>query len=490
MKGFLKPKLILPLVTVVLLTAAIAVPLLSGSISRLPTALSILSRQRTAHAASGDWPTFLFNRARSGFNGSETVINRNTAPHLKVHWTRKVGSSSNGSNIISAEPVEANGMIYWGDWGGVEHASRLSDGTDVWTAQLGTSTCSGGHTPRGVTSTATIATELIGGVSTPVNYVGGGANATFYALNANTGAVIWQTVLSSQPGAYIWSSPAVFNHRVYIGLASVSDCPLVQGKLLQLDALTGAIQHTFNVVPNGCLGGSVWSSPTIDTSLNIVYVSTGNPKRYSCSTQETMTEALVALSTTDLSLVGSWQIPPAQQIPDGDFGATPTLFKATIGGILHKMVGLINKNGIYYAFDRTNISAGPLWQRQLAAPDAIHTNVSSSAWDGTSLYVAAAATTINGTSCNGSLRALNPASGAFRWQDCLSRDPLAPVIAVPGLAVVGFGSFLRIVNSSTGTPLFTFQDTSAGSRFYAAASISNGVLYAGFALGKLYAFGT
>src|SRR5439155_4087895 len=119
MKCFLKPKLILPLVTVVLLTAAIAVPLLSGSISRLPTALSILSRQRTAHAASGDWPTFLFNRARSGFNGSETVINRNTAPHLKVRWTRMVGS--NGSHIISAEPVEANGMIYWGDWGGVEH---------------------------------------------------------------------------------------------------------------------------------------------------------------------------------------------------------------------------------------------------------------------------------------------------------------------------------------------------------------------------------
>ena len=292
MKGFLKPKLILPLVTVVLLAAAIAVPLLSDSISRLPTALSILSRQRTAHAASGDWPTFLFNMARSGFNGSETVINRNTAPHLKVRWTRMVGS--NGSHIISAEPVEANGMIYWGDWGGVEHASRLSDGTDVWTAQLGTSTCSGGTTRRGVTSTATIATELIGGVSTPVDYVGGGANATFYALNANTGAVIWQTVLSSQPGAYIWSSPAVFNHRVYIGLASVSDCPLVQGQLLQLNALTDAIQHTLDTVPTGCIGGSVWSSPTIDKTSNIIYISTGNEG--TCSTTETMADALVALS--------------------------------------------------------------------------------------------------------------------------------------------------------------------------------------------------
>ena len=466
MKRLSKSRLALGLIVLVIITAG---------------ALSILSRQRAAQAASGDWPTFLFDSTRPGFNGAETIINPQTAPNLKVHWKRA------NSSTISAEPVEANGMLYWGSWDGVEHASRLSDGTDVWTDQLGTSIGSCVTSPYGVTSTATIATEVIGGVSTPVDYVGGGGNATFYALDANTGAVIWQTQLSSQAGAYIWSSPALYNGSVYVGLSSLNGCPLVQGALVQLDAVSGAIQHTFNTVPNGCIGGSVWSSPTIDPNLGIVYVSTGNGG--SCSTTETLTEALLALNATDLSLLGSWQVPKVQELRDGDFGATPTLFSATIGGTLHQMVGLINKNGIYYAFDRTNVSAGPLWQVQLAKPNPNGFNISSSSWDGTTLYVAAAKTTINGVTCNGSLRALDPASGAFLWQDCLAVNAPAPVIGVPGLVVVGVGITLMIVDSSMGNTLFTLRDSSARSKFFAPASISNGVLYTGNADGKLYAIG-
>ena len=109
-----------------------------------------------------------------------------------------------------------------------------------------------------------------------------------------------------------------------------------------------------------------------------------------------MSDALVALRTTDLSLVSDWQVPASEQVFDGDFGTTPTFFKATIGGIVHKMIGLMNKNGIYYAFDRTTINAGPIWQDQLAAPTTNgENNVSSSSWDGTTLYAAAASTTIN-----------------------------------------------------------------------------------------------
>lgn len=446
------------------------------------TTFTVFTRQLVAHAASGDWQTYLFDNTRSGYNASETIINQQTAPHLKIHWTHTIAAK------ISAEPVEVNGIAYWGAWDGLEHASRLSDGTDIWTANLGTTINSCSSQPTGVTSTANISSVPIAGVNTSVDFVGGGKNATFYALNATTGAVIWQTVLSTQPGAYNWSSPAVFNNSVYIGLASLGDCPLVQGQLFQLDASSGAIQHTFKVVPDGCLGASIWSSPTIDNQLGIVYVSTGNEG--TCSTKETMADALVAINATDLSLVSSWQIPPSQQTSDGDFGATPTLFRATIGGSVHKMIGMINKNGIYYAFDRTNISAGPLWQKRLAAPaSATENNISSSAWDGTRLYVSAAATTIKGKSCKGSLEALNPASDAFYWQVCLSQNALDPVIAVPGLAEIGYGTSLIVVNASTGARLFTFQDTSANSNFWGTDSISNGVLYAGNKDGKLYAFG-
>ncbi|HKF37305.1 MAG TPA: PQQ-binding-like beta-propeller repeat protein [Ktedonobacteraceae bacterium] len=398
-----------------------------------------------------------------------------------MHWTRTITAP------ISAEPVEANGMIYWGSWDGLEHGSSLTNGSDVWTAQLGTSTGVCASQPHGVTSSATIATEVIGGVSTPVDYVGGG-NATFYALNANTGAVIWQTALSTQTGAYLWSSPAVdSNGSVYVGLSSLMDCPLVRAGMVQLNAVTGAIQNTYYTVPTACAGASVWGSPTIDDTLGMVYFATGNGGP--CASTETMADAVIALSTTNLSLLGSWQVPSTSQITDGDFGATPTLFSATIGGVSHQMLGLQNKNGTYYAFDRTNISAGPLWQSSIASPTSTGQNISSSAWDGTNLYVASGATTINGIKCRGSLNAVNPSSGAFIWQDCLTADPLAPVIAVPGLAVVGYGNLLRIANSATGKFPFTYKDTTTNSNFWGPASISNGVLYIGNRDGNLYAFG-
>lgn len=48
--------------------------------------VAYLPRQ-TAHAATGDWPTFLGNNARTGFNAAETVINPTTAPGLKNQRT-------------------------------------------------------------------------------------------------------------------------------------------------------------------------------------------------------------------------------------------------------------------------------------------------------------------------------------------------------------------------------------------------------------------
>ena len=433
-----------------------------------------------AFANTVDWPTFLGSNTRTGFNGAETVINPSTAHNLKKHWSRAITAA------ISSEPIVANGMLYWGSWNGNEHASSLTDGHDIWNVNLGTSVVPCDQKQFGVTGASTIATVTIGGVQTKVDFVAGG-NSNFYALNANTGAVIWHTPLGAT-NSFLFGSPAVFNGSVYIGIASLGDCPLVQGKLFKLQATTGKIQHTFNVVPSGCLGGALWGSPAIDSATNIIYFGTGNGG--SCSTTETMTEAVIALHTSDLSLVGSWQIPKAQESKDGDFGSTPTFFRATIKGVQHNMLGLINKNGIYYALDRANISSGPLWHVRLAAPSSGKiNNISSSTWNNTTLYAVGAQTTINGTTCTGSLRALNPASGAFLWQDCLNKLPLDPAITVPGLVVVGFGNTFNVDNASNGKVLFTFQDTNTNSKFQGAATIVNGVLYQGNNDGMLYAFG-
>ena len=436
-----------------------------------------------AQAQSTDWPTFMGSNARTDYNGAETVITRKTAPHLKLDWSVKAGGA------ISSQIVEANNLLYWGSGDGLEHATNPTTGVDVWTTNLG-QTSGKCVQKQGVTSIATISTVNINGQMTPVDFVGGG-NAQLYALNANTGAIIWQTPLGTQPDYFLYGGTAIYNGSVYIGVASLGDCPLIQGQVVQMDETTGAIEHMFNVVPSGCVGGSVWDTPTIDEATGMLYVGTGNPGK--CSSAEPYTSAIVALHASDLSLADYWQVPSSQQIPDGDFGSTPTLFTATIQGQKHTMVGLEHKNGIYYAFDRTSLSSGPLWQTRIAKIPPLRSgevSISSSAWDGTSLYVAGAATSLHGQKCKGNLRALNPASGVVLWNVCLSSVVFNPVMAVPGLVETGSGSSLFLYNSSTGQQLFTYADTSKKSDFWGAATIINGTLFLGNMDGYLYAFGT
>jgi hypothetical protein len=159
------------------------------------------------------------------------------------------------------------------------------------------------------------------------------------------------------------------------------------------------------------------------------------------------------------------------------------------------MVGIQNKNGVYYAFDRSSLSSGPVWKTKIAVagecPECGQGNISSSSWDGTHLYVAGGTTAINGVKCAGSVQALQPGTGNIAWQNCLQGGPvIGAVTAVPGVVFLGQGPYFVGFDASAGNTLFSYQDTNAGSDFWGPASISNGVAYIGNQDGTLFAFTT
>jgi len=89
-----------------------------------------------------------------------------------------------------------------------------------------------------------------------------------------------------------------------------------------------------------------------------------------------------------LAKLASWQVPLSQQVKDSDFGGSPTLFTATIGGTPTGMVGACNKNGTYYALQRGNLAAGPVWQMQVGAGASGGPQCDAAAiWDGTHLFI-------------------------------------------------------------------------------------------------------
>jgi outer membrane protein assembly factor BamB len=428
--------------------------------------------------------TYLHDNARSSYAADQAQLTATNAGTLKLHWT-DVGGQGGFS-----QPVIANGVAYWGDWNGNEHATNASTGVDLWKTNLGTSTppVADGCLPpeAGVVGTPTIAT--VGG--TTVVFVPGG-DANFYALNATTGAVIWRTGMGTLPDWFLWGSPAVSGTHIYVPVASYGDCPLVRAYLADLNVDTGVMQAQYFTVPAGCVGGGMSSSPIVDTDGS-VYVTVGTLDA-SCAAGEPLAEAIVKF-TANLTLVSSWQVPAAQRVVDSDFIATPTLFTATINGVQRSLIGAANKNGTYYAWDRTNLAAGPVWQDQVSSGGSCPqcngsgSSISPSSFDGTTLFVAGESTTIGANGCAGSLQGVNPATGAYLWRDCLSGPVLGGVMEVPGVVSVGYGTHLLVARSSDGTSLYDY--TAAGlSYFYGTPTIAGGLLYAVNMNGNLLAFG-
>ena len=62
--------------------------IIAGVFNVLPR-LQAVQAARTG--AAGDWPMYMHDVGRSGYNKAETIINRTSAPNLKVHGRTREG---------------------------------------------------------------------------------------------------------------------------------------------------------------------------------------------------------------------------------------------------------------------------------------------------------------------------------------------------------------------------------------------------------------
>ena len=454
------PRLLVALFSVVAMGNAIAGPITAHAAPAAATSATLDS-----------WPAYLHDLQRTAASTDTTLSTANVAG-LKKSWSYTTGG------IIAAGAAVVNGTAYIGSWDGYEYALNASTGALRWKAFLGQTTPSAScQSPTaGVTSSAAVVNGVV--------YVGGG-DAYWYALNASTGAVLWKVYTgdnSATGGHYNWSSPLIYSGYAYIGIASYGDCPLVQGQLLQVSLTSHQVVQSFSFVPNGQVGGGVWSSPSVDPATNTVYVTTGT---LSDSTQ-TMSEAVVALDATTLALKGSWQIPRSAAVTDSDWGNTPILFDDPHG---RHLVAATNKNGVLYAFDRGNLGAGPVWQLQIAAggtcPQCGDGSASSLAFGNGLLYVAGGNTTINGQGYPGAVRAIDPTTGAVVWQHG-DPNPIIPALACDnGFVIAAEGPALEVLDAATGLRLYSYL---TGATIYGPPSIANGTIYAGSNDNAVYAF--
>jgi outer membrane protein assembly factor BamB len=433
-----------------------------------------------------DWPTYLDGSAHSSFNSADATITPGNVAALARKWQFRADPATMpgepGPGLFSS-PTVADGAVYIGANTGWFYKLDEATGAVLAKVFLGYQprlTCGA----RGLISTATVAVDPSDGQDTV--YVGA-PDGYLYALRASDLSLKWRSVIdipsSTVSDYFVWSSPTVANGKIYIGSASHCDKPLTRGSLVGYDQATGQEFARFFTVPPGILGGGIWSSAAVDSS-GFVYVSTGTQPKD--TTQRYYSVSIVKLDPSTLQPLAWFTVPDSQLHGDNDFGASPVIFG--------RYVGACNKNGIFYALNRSTMTVA--WEKVIGTGSNRASPAQCSAapvYDGTSLYMAGDPTTINGVAYRGSIQRLNPHTGVTLWATGLPNSVLgSPTMNGGGVIAVGtFDSTVTpnsvyLVDASTGTIIRTLTK---GGKTFAQSVFADGMLFTANVNGKLTAWG-
>ena len=269
------------------------------------------------------------------------------------------------------------------------------------------------------------------------------------ALDAKTGAVVWETTTVDQSLPYtITGAPRIVKGRVIIGNGGADMG--VRGYVSAYDAETGTLAWRFYTVPGDPSkpqesraleaalptwkgtdwwkyggGGTVWDSIVYDPELNLLYVGTGNGSvwnrhlRSPGGGDNLYLASILAINPDNGELVWHYQTVPGET---WDYTAVQPLMLAdlTIDGRPRKVLMQAPKNGFFYVLDRTNgqlISADPY----VTVTWASHVDLIT----GRPVEIAGADYRLEGTY-------VRPGSfGGHNWQP-MAFSPLTGLVYIPG----------------------------------------------------------
>ena len=265
--------------------------------------LAVIAAQSASAATSASWLFGGNDVTNSRTQSAETKISSSNVGQLAVKWT----APTHGD--VSATPTVANGTVYFPDWGGYINAVNAQTGAVIWSKQLaadyGDPAAPGVHMISR-TSPAIYGNEVIFGDNN--GFGGYTPGASVFAVNAQTGALLWKTTVDSNTVSVITANPVVAGGQLIVGVSSNEEgiaagffgpyaCCTFRGKVLSLNPTTGAINWATYTVPSnnpndldsnvactganppsGCgyTGGAVWDTPAVDVSKGLVFIGTGN----------------------------------------------------------------------------------------------------------------------------------------------------------------------------------------------------------------------
>lgn len=231
-----------------------------------------------AEHAGGEWRKMGHDLANTFSQPLETAIGVAEAPSLAPEWTFSV-ASNDGRGGMTGTPVVADGCTFVATDGGHVYALNADTGAVVWHVQA----------PSGGGINSTLAVDD-GRVFANVSRSG---SPYTIALDQATGVLLWETTVDTQPGSDTYASPVVFDGLVFAGVSGAaaetsmdeSERYAFQGAFVLLDAADGSVvKKTWAIhepaadgIGDGYAGAAIWSTPAVDEEMGFAYVGAGNP---------------------------------------------------------------------------------------------------------------------------------------------------------------------------------------------------------------------
>lgn len=350
--------------------------------NRMPNRCSGASK--LADPADGPaWNGWGADISNTRFQAGKTAgLGASQVPKLKLKWA----FGFPGASSVWGQPSIAGGRVFLGVDTGFVYSLDTGTGCVYWSYEAG----------AGVRSAISIA-RLAGGRTAAFF---GDQKAAVYAVDADTGALIWKTGVEDHPTARITGAPKFYEGRLYVPVASSEEgaggnprypCCTFRGSVVALDAATGKQVWKTYVIPDAPkptkkgadgvqhfapAGAGVWSSPTIDPKRHALYATTGDA--YTEPAAKT-TDAIMAMdldtgkvlwvaqgTENDTWLAGCTAHNPKGNCPenlgpDHDFSASPILKDLPNG---KRVLVAAQKSGNVWGYDPDNKGA-VLWKTAL-----------------------------------------------------------------------------------------------------------------------------
>lgn len=315
------------------------------------------------------WPTFNGDWSGRHYSGL-SEINENNVAELQIAWQLRVTGSTEGAilgepaprssaqslgfpALLKSTPLMVDDVLYT-TAGSQVYALDSQTGRVIWHYLW--QSPAGAQLGRGV---AILEGRL---------YVQTGTDNFVVCLDRHTGHELWRRQVTDAFGYAGSTAPVLAGNHLVLGMGG--DGNNVAPWLEARDPRSGDVQWRWFTTPRGSEtgmeswpdedtakhgGGMVWQQVTYDRRLNRLYVTTANPTPvFNGDVRKganLFTDSIVALAADSGKMIWHFQTTP-HDTHDYDGTEVPVLFEGRIKGRARQLLGQFNRNGYFFLLDR------------------------------------------------------------------------------------------------------------------------------------------